>query len=159
MFNVGDKIVYPLYGAGVIEAVEDRPSNGTLAFYYVMDIPVGNLKITVSAAKSDALGLRPINTRDAVINAINKSEPLKMSSNWTQRYKDNMNILKSGDLFQIIGVFKTLILRERVRSLSSAEKKLLGTTKQIILTEIILALDTDKRSAEEILTSSMPVSA
>jgi CarD family transcriptional regulator len=87
------------------------------------------------------------------------SEPIAMSKNWTQRNKDNMEILKSGDLLKIVSVFKTLILRERAHSLSSAEKKLLGTAKQIIITEIILSQEVDKPSAEALLRSSMPKSA
>jgi CarD family transcriptional regulator len=82
-----------------------------------------------------------------------------MSANWAQRYKDNMDILRTGDLFKIVQVFKTLILRERIRVLSSVEKKLLGTTKQIILTEIILSNNIDKKSAELMLVGSMPQTA
>ena len=159
MFNVGDKVVYPLYGAGVVEAVEDKLIDGVNANYYVLSVPVGNLRLTVSAARSEAMGLRYIHTKAEVKDIINRAEPITMSNNWTQRNKDNMEILKSGDLFKIVGVFKTLILRERVRSLSSAEKKLLGTAKQIILTEIILSQDIDKPSAERMLNDSMLVSA
>jgi len=159
VFNVGDKVVYPLYGAGTVEAVEDKLIDGVKAGYYVLNMPVGNLKITVSVAKSEALGLRCIHTREEVIDIISRAEPIEMSSNWTQRNKDNMEILKSGDLLKIVEVFKTLILRERVRSLSSVEKKLLGTTKQIILTEIILSQNMDKRSAEAMLNESMLVTA
>ncbi len=159
MFNVGDKVVYPLYGAGVVEAVEDRVVDGVSANYYVLNVPVGNLKLTVSAARSEAMGLRYIHTKAEVADIISRAEPIEMSSNWTQRNKDNMNILKSGDLYKIVEVFKTLILRERVRSLSSVEKKLLGTAKQIILTEIILSQDIDKAAAEHMLNNSMLVSA
>jgi CarD family transcriptional regulator len=82
-----------------------------------------------------------------------------MSANWAQRYKDNMDILRTGDLFRIVQVFKTLTLRERIRALSSVEKKLLGTTKQIILTEIILSNNIDKKSAELMLVGAMPKTA
>ena len=111
MFNVGDKVVYPLYGAGVVEAVEDRVVDGVSANYYVLNVPVGNLKLTVSAARSEAMGLRYIHTKAEVADIISRAEPIEMSSNWTQRNKDNMNILKSGDLYKIVEVFKTLILR------------------------------------------------
>ncbi len=159
MFKVGDKVVYPLYGAGTVEAVEDKLIDGVKANYYVLNVPVGNLKITVSVRKSEALGLRSIHTKAEVADIIKNAVPIPMSANWTQRNKDNMEILKSGDLFKIVGVFKTLILRERVRSLSSIEKKLLGTAKQIILTEIILSQDVDKHGAEVMLNESMLVSA
>jgi CarD family transcriptional regulator len=159
VFKVGDRVVYPLYGAGTVEAVEDKLIDGVVSGYYVIDLPVGNLRITVSVAKADALGLRFIHTRDEVIYIINNAQPIEMSNNWTQRNKDNMEILRSGDLLRVVGVFKTLILRERVRCLSSVEKKLLGTTKQIILTEIILSQGVDKPSAEAMLNGTMPRSA
>ena len=159
MFKVGDKVVYPLYGAGIVEAIEDRPHDDGISSYYVLKVPVGNLKITVSTAKSQLLGLRKVHTKDEVINIVEKSEPIAMSKNWTQRNKDNMAILKSGELDKIVSVFKTLMMRERMRTLSSAEKKLLGTTKQVILTEMILSLDTDRFSAESMLTKSMQFSA
>ena len=80
-----------------------------------------------------------------------------MSNNWNLRYKENMAKLKTGDLFKITQVFKTLFLRERVKSLSSIEKKLLGTAKQIILSEIILSQDTYKSHAEELLMHGIAI--
>lgn len=159
MFKVGDKVVYPLYGAGIVEAVEGKLVDGVKANYYILNVPVGNLRITVSAKKSEALGLRSIHTKAEVADIIKTAEPIPMSNNWTQRNKDNMEILKSGDLLKIVGVFKTLFLRERIKSLSSVEKKLLGTAKQIILTEIILSQNVDKHGAEEMLNESMLASA
>lgn len=159
MFKVGDKVVYPLYGAGIVEAVEGKLVDGVKANYYILNVPVGNLRITVSATKSEALGLRSIHTKAEVADIIKTAEPIPMSNNWTQRNKDNMEILKSGDLLKIVGVFKTLFLRERIKSLSSVEKKLLGTAKQIILTEIILSQNVDKHGAEEMLNESMLASA
>ena len=159
MFKVGDKVVYPLYGAGIVKAVESRLIDGVEASYYVLDVPVGSLVITVSVAKSEELGLRSINSPSEVARIIRDAEPVSMSHNWSQRYKDNMEILKSGDLFRIVEVYKTLMLRERVKSLSGAEKKLLTTAKHIILTEIILSQDMDKHSAEEMLNGSLLVSA
>ena len=159
MFKVGDKVVYPLYGAGTVKAVESKLIDGVKADYYVLDVPIGNLIITVSVAKSEELGLRSINSSSDVIRIIHDDEPISMSANWTQRYKDNMEILKEGDLLKIVQVYKTLMLRERIKSLSGAEKKLLTTARHIILTEIILSQDTDKHSAEEMLNESLLISA
>ena len=74
-----------------------------------------------------------------------------MSDNWNQRYKDNVERIKTGSLEKVVQVFKTLIFRERKKSLSSVEKKLLGTAKQIILSEIILSNDVEREQAEAIL--------
>jgi CarD family transcriptional regulator len=159
VFKVGDKVSYPLYGAGIIEAIECKCIDGKNSDYYVLGIPIGNLTITISVAKAEALGLRYIHDANEVVDIINNADTIDMSANWAQRYKDNMDILRTGDLFKIVQVFKTLILRERIRVLSSVEKKLLGTTKQIILTEIILSNNIDKKTAELMLVGSMSQTA
>ena len=158
MFSIGDRVVYPMYGAGVIEGIEDRVIDGKNLTYYVLNISVGNLKIMVSKDKAEKGGLREICAADEVRSIVNEAKPIKMSDNWNIRYKDNMEKLKTGDLFKIMEVFKTLILRERSKSLSSVEKKLMGTAKQIILSEIILSQNVDKLDAEELLMNGIAVS-
>ncbi len=155
MFNVGDKIVYPMYGAGVIEAMEEKFIDGENKQYYILRIPVGNLKITISVKKADALGLREVSDSNEVLGIIQHVEPIEMAENWNQRYKDNIERIKTGSLEKVVQVFKTLIFRERKKSLSSAEKKLLGTAKQIILSEIILSQDIEKEQAEAILEQAV----
>lgn len=157
MFNVGDRVVYPMYGAGVVEGLENRFVDGRDVEFYVIRIPVGNLKIMVSVEKAEKSGLRSIFSAEEVRSIVNTAEPISMSNNWSQRYKDNMAMLKTGDLFSIMQVFKTLILRERRKSLSSIEKKLLVTAKQIILSEIILSQDMDKIDAEQLLMNGVAV--
>lgn len=155
MFNVGDKIVYPMYGAGVIEGTEEKFIDGENKLYYILRIPVGNLKITISASKAGSLGLREVASSTEVLGIINEAEPIEMSENWNQRYKDNVARIKTGSLEKVVQVFKTLIFRERKKALSSVEKKLLGTTKQIILSEIILSQDIEKEQAEAILEQAI----
>lgn len=157
MFNKGDKIVYPMYGAGVIEDMEEKIIDGSKNLYYVLQIPVGNLRIMVSASKADKLGLRKVYPSTEVINTLQSVTPISMPENWNVRYKENMERIKSGELKQVVEVFKTLIFRERQKSLSSAEKKMLGTTKQIILSEIIISQDVDKASAEQLLEESTAI--
>lgn len=157
MFNKGDKIVYPMYGAGVIEDLEEKVIDGCKKLYYVLQIPVGNLKIMVSASKADDLGLRKVSSSDEVLDIINEVTPIPMPDNWNIRYKENMERIKSGDLKKVVEVFKTLIFRERQKSLSSAEKKMLGTTKQIILSEIIISQNIDKANAERLLEATTAV--
>lgn len=159
MFNKGDKIVYPMYGAGIIEDLEEKVIDNITNLYYVLKIPVGNLRIMVSASKADLLGLREVSPSSEVLDIIKDVTPISMPDNWNVRYKENLVKIKSGELKQVVEVFKTLIFRERQKSLSSAEKKMLGTTKQIILSEIIISQDIEREQAERILdetTSVMP---
>lgn len=155
MFIKGDKVVYPLYGAGVIEDLEEKDIDGRSQMYYVMTIPVGDLRIMVSAGKAEGMGIRKVYGKDEVMKIISGIEnvPIEMAENWNQRYKDNMDKIKTGKLIEVVEVFRNLLMREKDRGLSSAEKKMLTTTKQIILSEIILSQNIDKVQAEEMLIS------
>ena len=156
MFNKGDKIVYPLYGAGVIEDLEEKEIDGSHQWYYVLRIPVGNLKIMISADKAESLGIREIYAKDEIVDIISRvaDVPIDMPENWNQRYKENMERIKSGKLEEVALVFRNLRDRERERGLSTAEKKMMTTAKQIILSELILSQDVEKSLAEDILTTT-----
>lgn len=153
MYLKGDKIVYPLHGAGVIEGIEDREIDGELQTYYVLNIPVGNLKIMISAAKAKSQRVRPIHTSGEIQTLLSGVVKIAMPDNWNQRYKENMERIKSGELSRVAVVFYNLLLRERERGLSTAEKRMMTTAKQIILSELILSLGVEKTKAEEILDS------
>ncbi len=157
MFNKGDKIVYPMYGAGVVEALEDNMIDGKIASYYVMRLPLGNLTIKVSVSKACDLGIREIHSPEVVLDIISKvgQSAADMSENWNQRYKENLVKLKTGDLLEVGLVYKNLMQREKEKGLSSAEKKVLTTAKQIVVSELILSQEIDKIIAEEILEKSI----
>lgn len=151
MYQKGDSIVYPLYGAGVIEDIEEKDVDGDLQTYYVLNIPVGNLKIMISAAKAEGQKVRAVHGKDEILRLVASAKEMTMPDNWNQRYKENMERIKSGEIEQVSVVFYNLLLRERERGLSTAEKKMMTTAKQIILSELILSLEVDKNEAEEIL--------
>ena len=153
MYQTGEKIVHPLYGAGVIESLDKKDVDGVLQTYYVLQIPVGNLKIMISAAKAEAQGIRAVHSGEEIegIVASILDAPIDMPDNWNQRYKENMERIKSGRLSEVALVYRNLLMRERERGLSTAEKKLMTTSKQIILSELILAKDMERPDAETLL--------
>ena len=151
MYQKGDKIVYPLYGAGVIEDLENKEIDGEILTYYVLNIPVGNLKIMISAAKAESQRVRLIHSADEIRTCLLNSAEISMPDNWNQRYKENMERMKSGVLSEVAAVYYNLLLRERERGLSTAEKKMMTTSKQIILSELILSLEVEKTDAEDVL--------
>ena len=153
MYQLGEKIVHPLYGAGIIENLEEKEVEGTKQTYYVLQIPVGNLKIMISAAKAGTQGIRGIHPPDEIVRVISSiaHTEVDMPDNWNQRYKENMERIKSGRLAEVSLVYRNLLLRERERGLSTAEKKLMTTAKQIILSELILSKDIDRTEAETLL--------
>lgn len=157
MFSKGDKIVYPMYGAGVVEELESQEVDGTSRIYYVMVIPIGNLKIKVSAGNAESLGIRQIYDKDKVMTIIRSvtSKPVDMPENWNQRYKENLEKIKTGNLSEVTLVFRNLLFRERLRGLSSAEKKMLTTAKQIIISEMVLSHNIERNIAEEMLAETV----
>ncbi len=157
MFSKGDKIVYPLYGAGEIEEIEEKKVNGVLESYYVIKIPTGNLKIMVSEKKADTVGLRRVSDSSFVMETMDmvSKMPVIANENWNQRYKDNMEKIKGGRLCDVAEVVRNLILREQKKGLSTAEKKMLNSAKQIILSEISYSVEIEKEKAEELLAKSL----
>lgn len=157
MFCKGDKIVYPMYGAGVIEDLENKEIDGDSHIYYVLRIPIGNLKIMISAVKAEHLGIREVYGKEEVLSIIKSvtSIPLEMPENWNQRYKENLERIKTGKLMEVALVFRNLIAREKERGLSSVEKKMLTNAKQIILSELVLSQNIEKNMAEKVLTETL----
>ena len=153
MYAIGDKIVYPMYGAGTIENFEDKEIDGQVEKYYVIRMPIGNLTIMISTRIADNIGIREISDSAEIISKIKQiaGKPIVMSQNWNQRFKDNMDKIKTGDLTQVAEVVRNLMLREREKGLSAAEKKLLTSAKQIVLSELVLAQNINKEEAETIL--------
>ena len=153
MFQKGDKIVCPLHGAGEIESVEEKEVDGETLTYYNLTIPVGNLRLTVSASKTRAQNIRYVHPKSQVLDILKSSLMIEanMPDNWNQRYKDNLERIKTGNLAVVGMVYNNLLHREREKGLSTSEKKMLTTTKQIILSELMLSLNTERCDAEKIM--------
>lgn len=157
MFSVGDTVVYPIYGAGIIVDIETVKIDGKDMVYYVIDLPNGNLKIRISVKKAEELGVRRIYGDDKLKSAICSvtDVPVEYHENWNQRYKDNLEKIKTGQLEQVTEVYRNLFLREREKGLSGAEKKMLNNTRQIIVSEIVYSCGLDKEKAEEFLFEAL----
>ena len=157
LYVKGDAVVYPMHGAGVIEDLEEKNIDGIQRSYYVLRIPIGDLKIMLAADAHDSK-LRKIMPRGdiaQVMDAAANAPHLPCVVNWSQRYKDNLAMIKSGQLSDAALVFRSLYAREAERGLSSAEKKMLVTVKKIMLSEIMLSYNVEKVEAESILEKSM----
>lgn len=157
MFSVGDLVVHPMHGAGVIDAIVREKVAGSTQDYYVFKMPVGGLLLKIPTANSQAIGIRSIIQRpeaEALIAAI-PSMPVEENSNWNKRYRENMARLKSGDLYEVAGVIKGLLYRERRRGLSNGERKMLHSAKQILLSELVLAEDSGYEELEKRVERAM----
>ncbi|MBP5427115.1 MAG: CarD family transcriptional regulator [Clostridiales bacterium] len=141
MYNIGDKVVYPMHGAGVIEDIEEREILGSKQNYYVLRIPVGSMKILVPISKMEEIGIRDLSDESLVedVFSVFQEEPMySKESNWNKRYRDNMIKLKTGDILNVASVVQGLMIRERDKGLSTGEKKMLSNAKQILESEIVL---------------------
>ncbi len=149
MFHVGDKIVHPMHGAGVIDSVVNKKVNGVVRDYYVLRLPVGGMMVMIPTENCAEIGVRPVvepTEADKVIDALPAIE-VECDPNWNRRNRENMTRLKSGDLLEVARVMKGLILRDGERGLSTGERKMLHSAKQILISEIALS---ESASYEEV---------
>jgi len=151
VFHVGDKIVHPMHGAGVIDSIVTEKKNGVVREYYLLKLPVGGMLVMIPTNNSDEIGVRPVvgtDEADSVIAAMSGIE-VDMTQNWNRRYRENMLRLKSGNLIEVARVVKGLMLRESDRGLSTGERKMLHSAKQILISEIVLSQSTSYEEVEK----------
>ena len=153
MFKVGDKIVYPMHGAGTIESIEEKEILGEKQKYYVMKMPVGDIKVMVPTKNAELIGVRDVIGNDAAQNVLDvlSAAPTDMSSNWNKRYRDNQDKMKSGDICEVADVVRNLSFRAKVKPLATGEKKMLTSAKQILVSELVLAEAMDKDQVESLI--------
>ncbi|MDO5715658.1 MAG: CarD family transcriptional regulator [Tissierellia bacterium] len=146
MFNIGDKVVYPMHGAGVIEAIEEREILGEYHKYYILKMPINELKVMIPVKNVQDVGVRKILDKDRmnkVLEELSSNEGIAMPKNWNRRYRFNLEKIKSGDLIEIAGVVKSLEQIDAQKSLSTGERKLLTEARQIIISEMALVYQKD----------------
>ncbi|MFO7319156.1 MAG: CarD family transcriptional regulator [Limnochordia bacterium] len=152
-FNIGDKVVYPMHGAGIIEAIEEKEVLGERQKYYVMKLPIGDMKVMIPTDSVAELGLRQVIDEESVekVYEILRGEQTAMSQNWNRRYRANMEKIKSGDIFEVAEVVRNLAIRDREKGLSTGERKMLDNARQILISELVLAQDTTEEQVESTL--------
>ena len=157
MYQVGDKIVHPMHGAGVIESVVEEKISGKLVQFYVFKMPISGLTLKIPTANTELIGIRNILSAGEIEAVIEKIPTLSidMTANWNHRYRENMERIKSGDLLEVAGVIKALMHRDSVRGLSNGERKMLHSAKQILISEIVLAESVEYAAAEERINGVM----
>jgi CarD family transcriptional regulator len=137
-FKVGETVVYPHHGAAQIEAIEKRTIKGEEKIYLVLKVAQGDLTVRVPAENIDLVGVRDV---------VDTEEP----TNWSRRYKANVEKLASGDVIKVAEVVRDLYRRDLDRGLSAGEKRMLSKAKQILVSELALAERTDEEKAATLL--------
>ena len=159
MFNVGDKIVYPMHGAGTIDAIEEKDVLGQKQSYYILKMP-GEVKVMVPTAKAEEVGVRSIIDKESaekVIGVLERDETA-MDKNWNKRYRDNMEKMKSGDIYEVADVVRNLSFKQKEKGLSTGEKKMLNNAKQILVSELVLAEHATQEEVEQLVENKINTS-
>ena len=157
MFQVGDKIVHPMHGAGVIDSIDSKKVNGVVRDYYILKLPVGGMLVMIPTEHTEEIGVRPVVDRDEADRLIAAMPGIEvdMTQNWNRRYRENMLRIKSGDLMEVARVVKGLMLRDEDRGLSTGERKMLHSAKQILISELVLSQDASYEDMERRVNTAM----
>jgi CarD family transcriptional regulator len=150
-FAVGDKVVYPHHGAAIIEGKEKRVFDGQKTDYFVLRITYGDLKVSIPVEKAEEIGLREVINDEEVeeVFAVLRKKEARMPTNWSRRFKNHVEKLKSGDIYQVAEVVRNLSIREADKGLSAGEKRMLARARQILVSELTFALNVDEEAAEQ----------
>jgi len=155
MFQVGDKVFYPMHGAGVIESIEEKEILGEKQQYYVLRLPIGGMKVMIPIKSVNQIGIRQVISLDdvqRVVQVLSEKETA-MPGNWNKRYRSNMDKMKSGNVFEVADVVKNLTLRDKEKGLSAVERKMLNSARQILISELVLSKNADEKDIISLLDS------
>ncbi len=160
MFNVGDNIVYPMHGAGTIDAIEEKEILGEKQEYYIIKMP-GEVKVMVPTSKAEGMGVRSVidsQGANKVLNLLEQDET-EMSNNWNKRYRDNLDKMKTGNVYEVADVVRNLSFKQKEKgSLSTGEKKMLNNAKLILVSELVLAEHASKDEIEKMVENKIDMS-
>lgn len=157
MFSIGDYIAHPMHGAGVIDGIVSKRIDGADREYYVLKLPVGDMLVLVPVVGCENIGVRQIISADEArqVLAAFPGIDVSMTQNWNKRYRENMVKIKSGNPMDVAEVVKGLMARDSERGLSTGERRMLHSAKQILISEIVIALNLTYEQVELQLNACM----
>jgi len=158
VYRKGDTVVHPEHGAAVIEDLRERDFLGEKKTYFVLRLAYGDLTLSIPADNTQAVGLRKVVAKSEVkkVLAVLREDESKMASNWSRRFKNNIEKLHSGDPYQVAEVVRNLSIRDKDKGLSAGEKRMLQKARQILVSELTFAIGVSEAEAEERLDSELP---
>ena len=157
MFKIGEKVVYPMHGAGIIEGIEDKELLGEVKQFYILKLPIKNMKVMLPTESAEKLGVRKVVDKVAFNEVISvlAQEQGKMPDNWNRRYRANLERVKTGDIFEVASVVRNLEILDREKGLSTGERKMLNNSKQILVSELILSRDLKEEDAVNLVNTTI----
>ena len=130
---------------------------GEVKDYFILKMPIGDMDISIPTSKINDMNIRDVITKeegDEVLKILDE-DPSDMSENWTTRYRQNQEILKTGDVYEIARMVRNLAILDKDKGLSTTEKKLLNRSRRILASELVMAGSLDKEEAEAMIDESI----
>jgi len=156
-FEIGDKVVYPNHGVGVIEQISSRTNGSEIERFYLLRIRASSLKVMVPFHNVANVGLRRVVKNDEVQKIVDYLTDGKCASHtdWKYRFKENSEKMRTGSLMEVAVVLKSLLQLSRAKSLSFREKKMLERARFLIVSELAMAKNCDEDAIESILSKAL----
>lgn len=147
--KIGDKIVYPMHGAGEIVGVEEQEVGGVKKSYYILRLPMGSLKLMLPVDKVEELGLRDVIDSDKVeqVAEVLNGRMEQSQGSWNKRFHANLERMKSGDILDVAAVARNLERQNLKKKISGGERRILDLARQILISELVFVFD---KTPEEI---------
>ncbi len=152
MFRIGDRVAYPLHGAGLVQAIEEREVLGVTGAYYVLLFEEENLRMLIPVSRAQEVRLRPIASKEQaeqILFFLRERCGPEVETTWNQRYRANLEKLKTGELFAMAEVVRSLSAREMKRGLSIGEIRMLQSARKHLAGELSLAKGVQRSLMEE----------
>lgn len=156
-FHIGEKVVYPNHGVGIIEQISSRTVGPNVERFYLLRITGSSLKVMVPFANVESVGLRPLVKNGEVqkILAFLTDGKCDNHTDWKYRFKENSDKMRTGSLLEVAGVMKSLLQLNQSKPLSFREKKMLERAKYLLVSELAIAKNVEESEAETLLTRAL----
>src|SRR5271157_1562090 len=156
-FHIGDKVVYPNHGVGVIEQIGSRSIGPSVEKFYLLNIKASSLKVMVPCQNAGNVGLRRVVRNGEVQKVLDLLSVGENGGNgdWKDRFKENSDRMRTGSLLEVAGVLKSLIALHAAKPLSFREKKMLERARYLLVSELAMARNCEEAKVEELLTLTL----
>ena len=157
-FKKGETVIYPQHGACIVQGTQKKTMFGETKEYLVLRSVIGEMTLSVPLDKTEEVGVRPPVSADELedlVSVLSKPDP-RVPSNWSRRFKNHQEKLKSGDVYQVAEVVRNLSIRDKDKGLSAGEKRMLTKARQILVSELTFAIGVSEEEAEQKLNDALP---
>ena len=157
VFHIGDKVVYPNHGVGIIEQISSRTTGSTVEKFYLLKIAASSLKVMIPFANAGSVGMRPVVRNgeiQKIMDYLSAGECIN-AADWKDRFKENSDRMRTGSLLEVAAVLKGLLVLNQAKALSFREKKMLERARYLLVSELAMAKNCEDRQVEDLLSNAL----